>query len=135
MAAALARAEILAPAAASRALQFVHPLVRRAVYADIAPADRARLHARAAELLSQRPAGTDSAAVHLLHTDPVGNPDVVERLRDAARAAIARGAPETAVEASSAHRTIRRPTRATLTMTLSNGAKATKAARILRPRR
>jgi DNA-binding CsgD family transcriptional regulator len=96
---ALARAEILEPALPpSQPLRFVHPLVRAAVYEDIPRSERARLHARAAQLLARRRGGADAPAMHLLLTMPAGDVDTVELLRQAARAAIARGAPETALE-------------------------------------
>jgi DNA-binding CsgD family transcriptional regulator/RecA/RadA recombinase len=93
---ALARAEILEPA--QPLLRFVHPLVRAAVYEDVPRSERARLHARAARLVAGGRDGADAAAMHLLLTMPAGDGATVELLRDAARAAIARGAPETALE-------------------------------------
>ncbi|HWC25376.1 MAG TPA: AAA family ATPase [Solirubrobacteraceae bacterium] len=95
---ALARAEILEPSAPSAPLRFVHPLVRTAVYEDMPRRKRLRLHARAAQLLSQDPDGVDAAAVHLLRTEPSGDEAAVELLRQAARAAIGYGAPDAAVE-------------------------------------
>jgi ATP/maltotriose-dependent transcriptional regulator MalT len=97
---ALARAEILEPIQppSRPLLQFVHPLVRAAVYDDMPRSERARLHARAAQLLTRGRAGVDVAAMHLLLTMPAGDESTVEMLREAARAAIARGAPDTALE-------------------------------------
>jgi DNA-binding CsgD family transcriptional regulator len=94
----LARAEILESSAPSRPLRFVHPLVRTAVYEDMPRSDRARLHGRAARLLAASRGGTEAAAIHLLLSDPAGREANVELLREAARAAMARGAPETATE-------------------------------------
>jgi len=79
--------------ASSRA--YLHPLVREAVLADIAPARRAALHALAARRLAARAARPDVVAVHLLATEPSGDPSVVEMLRAAARAAAGEGVPET----------------------------------------
>jgi DNA-binding CsgD family transcriptional regulator len=93
---ALARAEILEPA--QPPLCFVHPLVRAAVYEDVPRSERARLHARAAQLVAGGRDGAAAAAMHLLLTMPAGDGATVELLREAARAAIARGAPETALE-------------------------------------
>ncbi len=95
---ALVRAEILESSAPSRPLRFVHPLVRTAVYEDMLPSDRARLHGRAARLLADERTGPDAAAIHLLLSEPAGEPAHVELLREAARGAVGRGAPETAVE-------------------------------------
>jgi predicted ATPase len=78
-------------------LTFSHPIVRTAVYEDLAPGRRAAMHARAAELLSAEAADPDAAAAHLMLAAPTGSADVVERLRAAASAALARGAPESAV--------------------------------------
>lgn len=95
---ALAAADIIEPATASQPLRFVHPLVRSAVYDDTPPGDRARLHACAARLLAGDRGDTDAAAMHLLLSDPGGDATTVELLRDAARHALGRGAPESAVE-------------------------------------
>lgn len=94
---ALARAEIVEPRGPPP-LRFVHPLVRSAVYEDMLPADRAHLHARAAQLLARERRELDASAMHLLLSDPAGEASTVELLRDAARAAMARGAPEAAAE-------------------------------------
>ncbi|WP_232667395.1 ATP-binding protein [Pseudonocardia sp. TRM90224] len=90
---ALAGVAVLEP---GEPLRFVHPLVRTAVYQDIAPARRSDLHARAAVLLTGQHAPPESVAVHLLATHPAGDPHVVDALRAAARAATTAGAPDTA---------------------------------------
>lgn len=79
------------------ALRFAHPIVRTAIYQDIAASERAQLHARAARLLSENGADIDSVAVHLLATTASDDPWTVEQLRVAAGVALGRGAPETAV--------------------------------------
>jgi DNA-binding CsgD family transcriptional regulator len=94
LAAALAGADILA---ASRPLAFAHPVLRAAVYADIDAAERARAHRQAATLAAEDGAPADAIAVHLLATEPAAEPYVVETLREAARTALARGAPGAAV--------------------------------------
>jgi ATP/maltotriose-dependent transcriptional regulator MalT len=77
-------------------LRFVHPVVRTAIYDDIPAGRRADLHARAARLLADRQADPEQVALHLMATEPAGDPDVVAALRDAARHALAGGAPDTA---------------------------------------
>ncbi len=77
-------------------LRFVHPVVRTAIYADLSAEERADLHARAARLLVDHRADQAAAAVHLLATTPSGDPAVVAMLREAARSALAGGAPDTA---------------------------------------
>ncbi|GAA2856231.1 AAA family ATPase [Pseudonocardia halophobica] len=77
-------------------LRFVHPIVRAAIYDDIPTAQRSELHARAARLLADQQADPEQVAVHLLDTRPTGDPGVVSALREAARLALAGGAPDTA---------------------------------------
>lgn len=79
-----------------RPLRFVHPIVRSAIYESVAPAARARAHARAARLLAGEAAEPDAIAQQLLATDPAADPWVVETLRRAARGGLDRGAPEVA---------------------------------------
>jgi DNA-binding CsgD family transcriptional regulator len=78
-------------------LTFVHPIVRSAIYNELSTADRSRVHQSAAELLAADGAPDDVIAAHLLATAPSGRVDVVGRLRAAAAAAQARGAPDSAV--------------------------------------
>jgi len=91
---ALSGAEILE---ASRPLRFVHPLVRATIYESLPPGRRAVAHTRAAALLGEAGAGPEQLAVHLLETEPDGDPAVVRALSSAARKATARGAPDVAV--------------------------------------
>ena len=79
-------------------LEFVHPIVRTAVYDQIPTHRRARWHRRAARLLDDAEAPTDEIAVHLLAVAPIGDAAVVGILRSAASAALAAGAPESAVQ-------------------------------------
>ena len=90
----LARAEILT---SDRPLEFIHPLVRTALYRDMGPAERARGHAEAARVLAT--AGAEPAAVagQLLAAEPRGDDWAVERLREAAADSLARAAPSAAV--------------------------------------
>jgi DNA-binding CsgD family transcriptional regulator len=90
----LARAGVLEDA---RPLRFVHAIVRDAVAAGLSAAVRGSLHAHAAELLAARDAAPDAVAVHLLATEPRGQPWVVESLMTAARQALAQGATEAAL--------------------------------------
>lgn len=80
-----------------RPLEFVHPLMRQAVYAEIPAGERARGHARAARILANT-APTTRLAAHLLLTDPDAEPWVVSVLRDAAAMALAEGIPRTAID-------------------------------------
>ena len=91
----LAAAQILAPV---RPLEFFHPLIGAAVREDIAPGARRVAHRRAAALVDVRLGEGSLArvAAHLLACGPAGDRWVVERLRDAAREALERGAPEIA---------------------------------------
>ncbi len=76
---------------------YVHPLMREAVAAVTPAGERAELHRRAAARVRSRGGRPDEIAVHLLATEPEGDPEVVELLRTAARRAAAEGAAETAV--------------------------------------
>lgn len=89
----LCAAQILVPA---MELEFVHPIVREAVYGDLGPAQREHWHARAAELILERGAPVERAALHLLLTGPCAQASSVQTLRRAARGALDRGAPDIA---------------------------------------
>jgi len=91
---ALVRADILRP---DTPLGFVHPLVRDAVYEDLSPGQRELQHARTASLLRDAGATTEQVAAHVLLTAGRGHGWVVDSLRDAARTARQRGAPDSAV--------------------------------------
>ena len=77
-------------------LRFVHPIVRTAIYNDLSATEQADLHARAAKLLADQRADPGAIAVHLIATPPSGDGHVVAMLREAARSALAGGAPDTA---------------------------------------
>jgi DNA-binding CsgD family transcriptional regulator len=77
-------------------LEFVHPLVRTAIYDALSPAHRAAAHRRAADVLDTDGL-VDRAAVHLLAAECAGDAGVVDRLAAAAERALARGAVEEAV--------------------------------------
>ncbi len=80
-----------------RPLRFVHPIVRAAVEADLPPGQRAGLHAAAARHLAKEGASAHRIAAHLLATGPAGDDGVAGSLLSAAQAAIANGAPDSAV--------------------------------------
>ena len=86
-------AEILAP---GHPIDFVHPLVRTAVYGELTEEGRSDAHRRAAELVSSTGGAAREVAPHLMACAPNGDPWVAEQLRDAAREAMAGGAPEAA---------------------------------------
>jgi len=77
-------------------LAFRHPVLRATAAARMLPAARAAAHGRAVDLLAADGAPADRLALHLLHTEPAGDPRVVRLLREAAALASDRGAPETA---------------------------------------
>jgi len=92
--AALARADIVS---AESPLGFVHPLVRDAVYRELAPGERELQHAHAAEVLRERAAPAELVAAQLLRTSPRGDAAAVATLRDAATSAVRKGAPDSAI--------------------------------------
>jgi DNA-binding CsgD family transcriptional regulator len=77
-------------------LRFVHPIVRTVIYEEIPAAVRSRMHERAARVLSEAGADHEVVAVHLLATEPRGDPEVAGILVAAARTDLARGVPESA---------------------------------------
>ncbi len=77
-------------------LEFVHPIVRAAVYDELARAARSLAHVRAARVLVAERADAEQVAAHLLACEPGSEPWVAEQLRAAASTALGRGAPETA---------------------------------------
>lgn len=81
----------------ARSPSFVHPLVRDAVLGEMPEPRRAALHAEAARLLRDAGAEPDTVAAHLLLAEPGDDGWVVEELRAAASAALARGAPDAAI--------------------------------------
>jgi len=91
----LRAADVLAPGSL---LEFAHPIVRAAVYESIPPGERALAHAEAAALLERDGADPERLALHLLPSEPAGDPRVAGLLRAAATAASGRGAPATAAE-------------------------------------
>ncbi len=80
-----------------RPLTFAHPLFAQAVVDRTTPSARHRGHRRAADALAADGAGPELVAAHLLPTEALGDPVVVAWLREAGRAALAQGVPETAM--------------------------------------
>ena len=76
---------------------FVHPLVRRSVYETLSVAERDVAHLGAARRLRESGAAPEAVAAHLAAMRPAGRPHVVATLREAARDALRRAAPETAI--------------------------------------
>ncbi|BBC31173.1 uncharacterized protein SGFS_024670 [Streptomyces graminofaciens] len=94
--------------ASDEPVRFGHALVRTAVAeAVLGPVELATGHARAAELLRSDGAADDLVAAHLLLAEPGGEAWWVDTLRQAARAARGRGAPE--VTAAYLRRALREP--------------------------
>lgn len=77
-------------------LEFAHPVVRTAVHADMPPARRALAHREAARLLADAGEDRERIVSHLMAAGPAGDPQVVAVLREAAGAAVLRGAPDVA---------------------------------------
>jgi len=71
--------------------------VRSSVYSELNSQERARHHQRAARLLTGAGEATDRIAAHLLATHPGGDAETVNTLRQAAKDASNRGAPDVAV--------------------------------------
>jgi DNA-binding CsgD family transcriptional regulator len=78
-------------------LEFTHPIVREAVYADIGAHERAQAHARAASILAASGASEERVAAQIVKAEAAGDPERVELLRRVAGDALCRGAPAAAV--------------------------------------
>jgi DNA-binding CsgD family transcriptional regulator len=91
---ALIETGILAP---TESLEFAHPLIRSAVYADIPATRRGFAHSQAARVLIADAATEEEVAAQLLYGEPGDVPGAVETLRGAAGNAMSRGAPKAAV--------------------------------------
>lgn len=87
----LRQGEILTPGVP---IDFVHPLVRQAIYHELSEGERSRLHRRAAQILYETGASAREAAPHLMECAPNGDQWIVARLGEAAFDAIESGAPE-----------------------------------------
>jgi DNA-binding CsgD family transcriptional regulator len=72
-------------------IRFSHPILRSAIYGDLSPAERERLHCSASKILEERGAPASQVAGHIMHTEPGADPESVTLLREAAREALALG--------------------------------------------
>ena len=81
-----------------RPIEFVHAIVRQAIYEDIAPGERAAAHGRAARLLADRLAEPERVASHLLSAEPARDQWAYDRLTEAADRALSRGSPGIAID-------------------------------------
>jgi DNA-binding CsgD family transcriptional regulator len=89
----LARAEVVTAGDRPR---FVHPVIRAALEASLDGGGNDRAHRCAARLLYAEGAPPGQVAAHLLRVRPAGDGWVLARLRQAAEAALATGAPQAA---------------------------------------
>jgi DNA-binding CsgD family transcriptional regulator len=89
----LVRVEVLA---ADDRPRFVHPVIRAALEATLGGGERDRAHRCAAGLRHADGAAPGQVAVHLARVRPAGDGWVLARLREAAQAAMAGGAPQAA---------------------------------------
>jgi DNA-binding CsgD family transcriptional regulator len=80
----------------ARPLVFEHALVRDAVLSGMSAAERERLHAQAARILTAAGAAAEAVAVHLLHIEAGADPAVASTLAEVGRRALRSGAPEEA---------------------------------------
>jgi DNA-binding CsgD family transcriptional regulator len=78
-------------------LRFAHPLVQRAIERDRPAPERAREHARLAELLHDGGAAPEAVATQLLAGAPGAGPWAADQLRAAADRALATAAPASAI--------------------------------------
>ena len=78
-------------------LGFVHPLIRAALYRQRTAPELEDAHSRAARMLLEEDAPADRVATQLLHARRDADPRAVEVLCEAARHAVAAGAPGSAV--------------------------------------
>jgi DNA-binding CsgD family transcriptional regulator len=78
--------------------EFVHPLVRQALYEDLAPLVRLELHARAFRLLRERGAEAEELLFHALSADLSGDASAATMLALAGQRALEAGAVVTAAQ-------------------------------------
>ena len=76
---------------AGETVRFTHPILRTAVYGDLSPAERERLHHSAAAILRERAAPRGQVAAHVMQTEPASDPNAVALLRQVAHDALALG--------------------------------------------
>ncbi|MGP8205617.1 MAG: hypothetical protein ACLQVK_06085 [Acidimicrobiales bacterium] len=78
-------------------VEFAHPLFAQALYEEVGQPERSRLHALAMRALLATGAGPAQAAAHAISGHLVGDPQAVECLQAAGRAAARAGASDSAV--------------------------------------
>ena len=83
--------------AQGRAVEFLHPLMRSAIYEQLGAFARLRGHAAAAEALKRARVPAEQIAAHLLAGEPGASRENFEILRTAAQEAVAAVAPRAAV--------------------------------------
>ena len=94
-AAALGRAELLRH---EPALEFVHPVVRAAVYETLDVAERGAAHRRAGGLLLNAGALPENAAAHFVRAPAAADAFIVSTMRRAAERSLTQGAADAAIE-------------------------------------
>jgi DNA-binding CsgD family transcriptional regulator/tetratricopeptide (TPR) repeat protein len=72
-------------------VRFTHPILRAAIYGDLSPAERERLHHAGAAILRERGAPIGQVAAQVMHTEAAGDQGAMGLLRDAARDALVLG--------------------------------------------
>ena len=77
-------------------LAFSHPIVQASIYEELSEGARSIAHRQAAALLADEGEDLGKVASHLLRSAPVGSPETIATLREAARRAVALGAPDNA---------------------------------------
>lgn len=82
---------------AGPSFSFVHPIIREVIYQEVLPAEKALAHARAARALYESDVSPDRVVPHLMSCEPNAETWRISILRQSAREALARGAPEVAV--------------------------------------
>ncbi|MEV8097724.1 AAA family ATPase [Kitasatospora sp. NPDC085879] len=86
------------PTRSETVVEFVHPLVRAAVYESVGLDERIRAHLAAADLLRAEGLSAEHAAAHLMSTPGAGSPEHAAVLHRAGTDALRRGAPQVALD-------------------------------------
>jgi DNA-binding CsgD family transcriptional regulator len=86
--AALLSAGVVQPGTAAR---FTHPILRAAIYGDLSPAERERMHHATVSILRERGARAGQIAAHVMLTEPAADPAALTLLRNAAKDALSLG--------------------------------------------
>jgi DNA-binding CsgD family transcriptional regulator len=79
-----------------RSLTLAHPLIAAGLYSGLPSGERALRHTEAARMLAAEGVGAERVGLHLLLTEPAGDPATVQTLREGAAQASMHGAPQTA---------------------------------------